>query len=72
LQCQYTHPTPTIASLNESLKTIEVTATNVGSDWNPDEFKTDKQKQLILEAFINTYRDVASQWEFNFCGLYQW
>jgi len=69
LQCQYTHPTPSIASLNESLKTIEVTATNVGSDWNPDEFKTDKQKQLILEAFINTYRDVASQWEVNFCGL---
>jgi hypothetical protein len=69
LQCQYTHPTPTISSLNESLKTIEVTATNVGSDWIPDEFKTDKQKQLMLEAFINTYRDVAAQWEFNFCGL---
>ncbi len=69
LQCQYTHPTPTISSLNESLKTIEVTATNVGSDWIPDEFKTDKQKQLMLEAFINTYRDVAAQWEVNFCGL---
>jgi hypothetical protein len=69
LQCQHTHPTPTISSLNESLKTIEVTATNVGSDWLPDEFKTDKQKQLMLEAFINTYRDVAAQWEVNFCGL---
>jgi hypothetical protein len=69
LQCQYDHPTPTISSLNESLKTIEVTAPNVGSDWLPDEFKTDKQKQLMLEAFINTYRDVAAQWESNFCGL---
>jgi hypothetical protein len=69
LQCQYIHPTLTISSLNESLKTIEVTATNVGSDWIPDEFKTDKQEQLMLEAFINTYRDVAAQWEVNFCGL---
>jgi hypothetical protein len=69
LQCQYDHPTPTISSLNESLKTMEVTAVNVGSDWLPDEFKTDKQKQLMLEAFINTYRDVAIQWETNFCRL---
>jgi hypothetical protein len=23
----------------------------------------------MLEAFINTYRDVAAQWEVNFCGL---
>jgi hypothetical protein len=69
LQCQYDHPTLTISSLNESLKTMEVTAVNVGSDWLPDEFKTDKQKQLMLEAFINTYRDVAIQWETNFCRL---
>jgi len=55
--------------MNESMKAIEVAIANVGTDWIPAEFKTDKQKQLLLESFINVYRDVSVQWKSEFCEL---